>query len=820
MKTHSNTIHRSPNRALFSWIEILIGVGSTLLLSLLLALMIAWVNFNQSKQTYKKQAKTIIELISQRWRSEHAALTFLSGLQNITVPTDTNDLASISTTLLHNYPYIFYVAYLNWVPGNKRREFVQSMRANGYPQFHIHPVGKSNKSVPAHSSALVLSFIYPHTPHNEVLLGTDLTSNQRIDSVVKKALKNHGQQVMVRMPHLTTKPSDYLTLVAIHKKTVPSNHHPELAQHSNGMFMISLNMPAMFRDIHASHPLWNISIVGLDKPSKQNPLAFRAENKSHEKLFYWLPAFGVTRTLTFGQYRTRIHLNHRLALSDIRPGTVLLVALLPWILLLVLASFIGLRRYAKRTQFKTQHELEQGREQAEIALNSITDAVITTDDEMHVQFMNPVASRLTGWPMAMALGCKIGEIAPLLEEHTREPLPTDPKKIGSYINKAMEGLLLSRDGSRYVVEFRFSALTRYDVTIGGIALVLRDLTRERELKSALDYQSTRDPLTGLLNRRSFETYLRQWLNNYRSGNPTGALCQVDLNHFKLVNDTAGHHAGDELLRQFAWLLDTALPAGTALARLGADEFGILISSETEHEPPPQQLAEHLIEAARAFNFTWEQQSFNIGANIGLVMITNAQQDAGDLLVKADLACLTSKDKGRNSLHIYETSDEAIARRSGQMLWLARLQDALHADQFILYTQPIQPLSSSASPQEMHEFLLRMQLDDGTQAQPDLFIPAAERYQLMAELDRRVVDLAFALIARSAGSTQDTLYTINLSGQSVGDPNLASYILERIRYHDVSPGQVCFEITETAAITNMHAAQTLINQLRAHGMQFA
>lgn len=819
MKTLSNTIHKSANGPIFNWMEILIGVGSTLVLSLLLTLMIAWFNLNQSQQLYKNQAKTIVELISQRWTGERTALAFLSGLQSITVPNGTRHLLSISTTLLHSYAYISDIAYLRWVPAYKRQQFVHNMHTAGYPQFHIHPVGKLNKSIPAHDPALILSFIAPHTAHNQAILGTDLISNQRIASVVKLALRNHNQQVMVRMPHFASREANYSTFIAIHNRQ-DSRNHLDLPQKLRGMFMVSLNLPAMFEDIHTSYPQWGIRIDNLGGLRNQNQVIFSAEDKSLGKLSYWLPALNVSRTLTFGQYHTRIQLNHTFYLSDIGLGTVLPGAILPWILTFAFASIIGLRRYTKHTQSITQYELERGREQAEIALNSITDAVITTDDEMRIQFMNPVATRLTGWPMAMALGCKIGGIAPLLEEHTCEPLPTNPKKIGAYINKAMEGLLLSRDGSRYVVEFRFSALTRNDVTIGGMALVLRDLTRERELKSALDYQSTRDPLTGLLNRRSFETYLRQWLNNYRSGSPTGALCQVDLNHFKLVNDTAGHHAGDELLRQFAWLLDTALPTGAALARLGADEFGILVSSGTEHQQTPEQLAEHLIEAARAFNFNWEQQHFNIGANIGLVMITDAQQDAEELLVKADLACLTSKDKGRNSLHIYEASDAAIARRSGQMLWLARLQDALHTDQFILYTQPIQPLSTSASPQEMHEFLVRMQLDDGTQAQPDLFIPAAERYQLMAELDRRVVDLAFALIARSAGSTQDTLYTINLSGQSVGDPHLAYYILERIRHHGVSPGQVCFEITETAAISNMHAAQTLINQLRAHGMRFA
>ncbi|WP_197495784.1 putative bifunctional diguanylate cyclase/phosphodiesterase [Acidihalobacter yilgarnensis] len=574
----------------------------------------------------------------------------------------------------------------------------------------------------------------------------------------------------------------------------------------------------MLGDIEASHPQWGLNIRNLGNHGNGTQIAFHTAANAGDFLSHWLPSYRIQRELMVDHHHLLIRLSRHTNLSDLRLGTILPAALLPWILIGALGWVTGLRRHAQRAQWAIEGELAHSREQAEIALSSITDAVITTDTEMRVQFMNPVASRLTGWPMAAAIGHPLSEIAPLLDERTQKPLPTEAKRPTTQMANAMVGLLLARDGRNHAVEIRLSALTRRNAIPGGLALVLRDLSRERELETALDYQSTRDPLTGLFNRRSFETYLRQWLSLCQPGSPNGALCQVDLNHFKLVNDTAGHRAGDELLRQFAWLLGTALPSGTVLARLGADEFGILLLPNAEMAP--QQVAEHLIEAARAFEFAWEQQHFNIGASIGLVMVTDARQDAGDLLIKADLACLAAKDKGRNNLHVYEAGDVAIAQRSGQMLWLTRLQEALHDDRFVLYTQPMLPLDDTARPREMHEFLLRMHLDDGSLASPDLFIPAAERYQLMAELDRRVIDLALALVARSAGNLHDTLYSINLSGQSVGDPHLANYIFDRLRRHGVSPGQICFEITETAAITNMHGAQTLIRQLRARGVRFA
>ncbi|OBS08315.1 bifunctional diguanylate cyclase/phosphodiesterase [Acidihalobacter prosperus] len=802
---------------LFSWREIAAGLAAALLLSLALATILGWLNLNESRRVYNTQATSIVQLISQRLAADRAVLTPLSGLYQASALHNTHQLLSVGSTLLRSYPYFSNFAYLRWLTADARQPYVAQMRERGYPQFRIHPLGEPEGIVSADAPALIVSFLAPLTPHNARHLGADLLSNPRIAKAVEYAIRS-GRMAVVDVPHFNGDHPGYLALMATYYGFHPPRDAQQRQRQLSGMFMVSVDFPSMLDDIEIAHPRWGLSIFNPEGDTHSPRLIYRRSMPSSGMLSSWLPGYRIERQLNVDHHRLLIRLDRHTAFSDVRPGTIVPAMLLPWMFIGALGWVTGLRRQARHAQQAAERELAHSREQAEIALSSITDAVITTDARMRVQFMNPVATRLTGWPMAMAIGHPLDTVAMLRDERTHAPMSVAPEHVATFLGKSLEGELRARDGRSHAVEIRFTALTRGDDAAGGLALVLRDLSRERELEDALDYQSSRDPLTGLLNRRSFETYLRQWLSLCQPKGSDGALCQVDLNHFKLVNDTAGHRAGDELLRQFAWLLDTVLPSGTVLARLGADEFGLLLPPNAVE--PPERIAEQLIEAARAFDFSWEQQHFNIGVSIGLVRVADARQDAGDLLVMADLACLAAKDRGRNNLHIYDAGDKAIAHRSGQMLWLTRLQEALHDERFVLYTQPMLPLNAEARPRELHEFLLRMHLDDGSLAAPNLFIPAAERYQLMAELDRRIIDLALALVARSAGSPHDTLYTINLSGQSVGDPHLAGYVFERLRHHGVNPGQICFEITETAAISNMHGAQTLIRQLRARGVRFA
>lgn len=816
MTSSVNASSRTPNK-IFSWTEISTGVITAIALSLLIIAVLSWLNLTKARHMYDAQVAGIMQLISQRIAADRAVLTPLSGLfQGNTHPND-QQLKSIGKAILRSYPYFSDFAYLRWINPADRNTYVTQMQQAGFPHFHIHPLNNPAGNTPPNEPALIISFISPHPTKNSLQIGANLLSDPRLAATIEQAIQTDTSSVF-SLPPLKDREPGYSALMATYSGTPNFATAFGQPRRLTGMFMVTINFRRLFGDILATFPRWGIDINTEEKTNAESMTPYHAAILHHEDFSRWLPAYRAKREILLDHHVLRISFTRPTNLSDLGFSSTLPVALLPWILMFALAWITWFRRHTQHLRLQVERELTHSREQAEVALSSITDAVITADPEMRIQFMNPAASQLTGWPMALAIGRPLTDIAPLMETNGQTPLRIDTANLNKRRAHAVEGVLLSRDGRSHSVEIRLSALTRLDSTSGGVAVVLRDMSRERELETALDYQSTRDPLTGLLNRRSFENYLRQRLALSKSGGSQGALCQIDLNHFKLINDTAGHRAGDELLRQFSWLLGTVLPPTTVLARLGADEFGMLLP--TNASDTPQQVAQKLIEAARAFEFTWEQQHFNIGASIGLVVITDPEQDAGDLLIKADLACLAAKDKGRNNLHVYELGDTAIAQRSGQMLWLTRLQEALRDDRFVLYMQPMMPLNSMTRPQEMHEFLLRVRLEDGTLATPNHFIPAAERYQLMAELDRRIIDLALSLVARCVGTAHDALYSINLSGQSVGDPHLANYILDRLRHYGVRPGQICFEITETAAISNMHAAQALIRQLRSRGMRFA
>jgi diguanylate cyclase (GGDEF)-like protein/PAS domain S-box-containing protein len=346
-----------------------------------------------------------------------------------------------------------------------------------------------------------------------------------------------------------------------------------------------------------------------------------------------------------------------------------------------------------------------------------------------------------------------------------------------------------------------------------ILLAIEDVT-ERKQAEQLSYQATHDPLTGLTNRTEFERRLQRVLGTSDARDPH-ALFYLDLDQFKVVNDTCGHIAGDELLRQIATVLDAQTRKRDTLARLGGDEFGVLL----EHCPPEQALriARGLVQAVQDFHFVWENKPYTIGVSIGLVSIPEGGDTLAEVLSAADRACYAAKDKGRNRVHVYEASDEELARRKGEMQWIPRLHQALVEAHFRLHAQPVVALGGQGSEVEYREVLLRLADEQAGLLLPDAFIPAAERYQQMQALDRWVVCTALSSLAAQDNSVR---YAINVSGQSLGDEGFLDYVMEQLESSGVAPAQVCFEITETAAITDLKHALNFMIALKARGCRFA
>ncbi|MCW9088272.1 MAG: EAL domain-containing protein [Gammaproteobacteria bacterium] len=494
--------------------------------------------------------------------------------------------------------------------------------------------------------------------------------------------------------------------------------------------------------------------------------------------------------------------------------------LLLYLLLAVAAlgmSVLGLTRVRQ-----TANEMYRQKEMAEITLHSIGDAVITTDAEARVEYLNPVAQDLTGWSNEEARGRRLNEIFHIINGLSREPQDNPIEaclRERHVVGLASDTILVRRDGTELVIEDSAAPIIDRDGEITGAVMVFYDVSLMRRVPHLLSYHATHDALTGLINRREFERRLAELLVESRQTGQQHALAYLDLDQFKLVNDTCGHGVGDRLLCQITYLLKEKVRDADTLARLGGDEFGLLLENCSLEKG--YKIADTLRQTIKNFRFAWETHTFDIGITIGLVPINAESANAAEVLSDADAACFVAKDKGRNRIQIYQPGDLEMARRHGEMQWVSRLHKALDEERFRLYFQFIRPMNGDET---IHgEVLLRL-LDEGGEIIPPMaFLPAAERYNLMPLIDRWVIRNALASISNWLKEQQGCcrmVCNINLSGASLGEESLQEYIEEQLAHYRVPPELICFEVTESVAIANLERAATLMRNLRQRGCRFA
>ncbi|WP_460135016.1 EAL domain-containing protein [Pseudomonas sp. S1_E04] len=490
--------------------------------------------------------------------------------------------------------------------------------------------------------------------------------------------------------------------------------------------------------------------------------------------------------------------------------------------LIVLALLRTHKLLAQRHAFA--EALQEEKERAQITLESIGDGVITTDVNGAITYMNPAAEALTHWNSAQAHGLPLAALFNLLDENAQpdgltlvEHIVRGRLRGGSEHSKTIQRL----DGSTVSVTL-VGAPIRSAGKINGVVLVLHDMTQERQYIANLSWQATHDALTGLANRREFEFRLEQVLHPAAQlQGRRHTLMFLDLDQFKLVNDTCGHAAGDELLRHICALLQADLREGDTLARLGGDEFGILL--ENCPAAVAEKIAESLRHTVQNLHFVWKGRPFMTTVSIGLVHIGNTPTTLETSLRAADMACYMAKEKGRNRVQVYHADDSELSVRFGEMAWVQRLHMALEENRFCLYAQEIAPLGHTEGGNGHIEILLRLQDESGRIILPDSFIPAAERYGLMNALDRWVVENVFKIIARciyERPGRSMAMCAINLSGITIGDDEFLGFLREKFETYSIPPEMICFEITETSAISNLRSAIRFINELKALGCHFS
>ena len=457
-----------------------------------------------------------------------------------------------------------------------------------------------------------------------------------------------------------------------------------------------------------------------------------------------------------------------------------------------------------------------------LALGSLAEAVITTDRGGRITFMNPAAERLTGAEASSAAGKQLEEVVSLVDEADRRLL-ADPVHqaltAGAAVNLSRRALLLARSsGSERSIELSASPIRDSARELLGAVVLLHDVTESRGLARQMSYQATHDALTGLVNRREFERRLTEAIESGHRGEGQHVLCYLDLDHFKVVNDTSGHLAGDSMLREVAKLLRDAVRDSDTVGRLGGDEFGtLLIGCPLEKA---RQIADDLSRAVGDHRFVWKDKIYNIGVSIGLVEISRESGTMEELLAAADTACYVAKRQGTGHVAVYSARDEALARHTGEIQWLQRLQSALKENRFYLYYQLIVPAHGEDGGPSM-EVLVRLQDESGQELLPAEFMRAAERYRLMGLVDRWVVQTTLTALGRGAITLPPRRsIAINISGQTLGDAQFLEFVVECLDTTGVTPGQVCFEITETAVIANLDHARRFVGVLHGMGCQFA
>jgi len=473
---------------------------------------------------------------------------------------------------------------------------------------------------------------------------------------------------------------------------------------------------------------------------------------------------------------------------------------------------------------RMQDRLDTATQRVQLLLEATDEGTIGLEPDGSISFVNPAAMQLLGCDADSLLGHDFHSVI----RHTRED-GVDLIGHDSPIHRCLTEGRRHRSGGDdlftcgercFPVDFSVSPIMT-DTAGEGAVLVFHDVSDKRRLSHQLNFQALHDPLTGLINRRGFEERLAILLASAKQDGREHALCYLDLDHFKLINDTCGHAAGDELLRQLPKLLQPMVRAQDTVARLGGDEFALLLDNCPLEQAA--RVAEQVRDAVKGIRFVWQYRSFSIGASIGVVGITADSQGAVAVLGAADAACYVAKDQGPNNIHVSYPHDLAIIRRRGEMRWIARLKNALEENRFTLYYQSIQALRPGSGTPLHHELLIRLLDAKDEIILPGAFVGAAERYQLMPQIDEWVVGHALRFLGEAVARQPQLArhrFGINLSGESLRDQRLLEVIRSTLAAQRVPPAMLYFEITETAAISNLGAAVEFMQGLRQLGCQLA
>jgi diguanylate cyclase (GGDEF)-like protein/PAS domain S-box-containing protein len=457
-------------------------------------------------------------------------------------------------------------------------------------------------------------------------------------------------------------------------------------------------------------------------------------------------------------------------------------------------------------------------------LDAMGESVVTVDADGRIDYVNHAAETLLGQRFDQVLGRTFSEVASLVDETDRHPLG-DPIRLaqstGGRVSIGRRAVLVPANGAaERSVELSVTPLKAQRGETLGLVLVLHDTSELRGLTRQMTYQASHDALTGLVNRREFERRLQEAMDSAETGDAAHALCYLDLDRFKAVNDTCGHTAGDNMLREVASIIKEAVRDSDTVGRIGGDEFALLLVGCPLEKA--RQIADDVVHSVSDYRFVWKDKIFNVGVSIGLVEIGRGGGVIEDLMSSADSACYVAKKQGGLHVHVYSAREEANARHTGEIHWLQKLQGALRDNKFELYSQPIVHAQAGGLRGPALEVFVRMESENGQPAAPPVeFIRAAERYRLMPFVDRWVVQTVLSALGRGGLKLPPgRSVAINIAGQTLGDADFLEFVVECFDHTGATPSEICLEITESSVVANLDHARRFIAVLHGMGCEFA
>lgn len=804
---------------------------------------------------YERQARTVGASLERRMDAYTQTLRSLQSFFAASTKVTRSEFRRYVEPVLARMPGLQALSWNPYIPASKRIAFERAARQAGIADFTISERDATGALVPAAARPYYV-FVYYIEPYfaNEEALGFDVSSDATRRAAMERA-RDLGQVVATAPIKLVQEANDQVGILLFLPVYAVSAMPPSLADRRAsllgyvvGVFRLGDLLAAAVAESRARAVEVRLYYQSLGN-METLVAAYRIDGGGRGTLLdssrddppmlplAWSNRYTMgTRTWRLVVTPNSSYLSRQrswVAWSVLAIGLAFTSLLGAFLLILTGRAVLDKQRAQDLVQVngalqaeveqrqRTERALYAEKERAEVTLHSIGDAVITTDAEGNVDYLNPMAEMLTEWKTKEAHGKPLMTVARIIHDDTdKSPidLVAHCRAEKCILNPEGQLVLISRSGREYAIKNSAAPIWDHDGHMLGVVLVFSDVSKTRRMVQEAAYYASHDVLTGLVNRREFDRRLELALASSKRHGTQHALCYLDLDQFKIVNDTVGHRAGDELLKQITTLFTREVRERDTLARLGGDEFALLLNNCPLEKA--LEIANVLIATVHGFVFVWNERSFELGVSIGLVPVDGRLRNAEEALARADVACYAAKDAGRNRVYVYRNDGADADPRHREIQRVADVRSAIEHDHFRLFAQPIVALKTHEPACQRYEILLRMLAADATFVAPSEFISAAERYGMMNALDRWVISTVFRDSMRLFPQNPAVLMTINLSGNSLNDDGLLPFLRQQFAEHDLAPRRVCFEIAEMAALRNLSLATAFIHQVRELGCQFA